>query len=233
MRKQIQAEVRLHAARRASNDAERGIRDKGLRLKLVTLQLLRPAELVALRSAFDDPRFIFELKQDGFRALAHIEHGQCSLISRRGNVYKSFQQLASSLASLGCSAILDGEIVVLDADGRPRFYDLLRRRGDPILYAFDLLWLDGEDLCSMQLLQRKQLLERTVRGHPAILYAQHVQASGVKLFDTVCEQDLEGVVAKRADAPYGEDWFKIRNPAYSQYEGRRELFERRVARASA
>ena len=87
---------------------------------------------------------------DGFRALAYIDEGQCQLVSRKGNIYNSFAPLCSTLAGLGRQAILDGEIACLDSCGKPQFYDLLRRRGDPIFYAFDVLWLDGEDLRSRQ-----------------------------------------------------------------------------------
>jgi len=189
--------------------------------------ILQPAELVQLASAFDDERFIFELKHDGFRALAYITPDGCRLVSRRGNVYKSFGSLSNALSSLKCSAIQDGEIVTLDENGRPRFYDQLRRRGNAVFYAFDLLWQDGRDLRAVALLERKRALERLVTGHSKVLYAQHVETRGCQLFEIVKDRDLEGIVAKRKDAAYGVEWFKIRNPAYSQYEGRRELFERK------
>jgi bifunctional non-homologous end joining protein LigD len=187
-----------------------------------------PAELTLVRSVFDDPDFIYELKHDGFRAVAHIEGGACRLVSRRGNVYKSFASLRESLAGLDRTAVLDGEIVVLDRAGRPQFYDLLRRRGQPVFYAFDCLWLDGRDLRARPLFERKRILAKLVKGRPGVLYAQHFAGDqGADLFRLVCEQDLEGVVAKRKDAAYGDGWYKIRNPEYSQYEGRRELFEKR------
>jgi bifunctional non-homologous end joining protein LigD len=171
----------------------------------------RPADPIQRREPFDDPRFIFELKHDGFRALAHVTPNDCRLISRRGNVYKSFGSLRASLMNLNCEAILDGEIVVLDSAGRPQFYELLRRRGEPVFYAFDVLTLDGRDLRSLPLLERKNILRRVVSKHPRILYARHFERSGCDLFRLVCDQDLEGIVAKRRDAVYGEDWFKIRN----------------------
>jgi ATP-dependent DNA ligase len=74
------------------------------------------------------------------------------------------------------------------------------------------------------------MLERLVTGHPRILYARHIEHDGSALFKLVCEQDLESIVGKRRDGAYGQDWFKIRNPKYSQYVGRQELFEKRVGR---
>jgi bifunctional non-homologous end joining protein LigD len=126
---------------------------------------------------------------------------------------------------------LDGEIVVLDGSGRPQFYELLRRRGESVFYAFDVLMLDGRDLRSLPLMERKNILRPVVNKHPRILYARHFERNGCNLFRLVCERDLEGIVAKRRDAAYGEDWFKIRNPNYSQYEGRHELFEKRAKAA--
>ena len=188
----------------------------------------RPAAPVKVREPFDHDDFIFELKQDGFRALAHITPEQCQLVSRRGNIYKTFRGLSESLRSLNCETVLDGEIVILDENGRPQFCELLRRRGEPILYAFDCLMLNGRDLRQLSLVQRKEILQRIVREHPRVLFARHVERNGCDLFRVVCEQDLEGIVAKRKNGVYGMDWFKIRNSRYSQYEGRRELFERRV-----
>ena len=97
-------------------------------------------------------------------------------------------------------------------------------------YAFDLLWLDGKDLRDRPLLERKRLLRSLIRRHPSVLlYADHVERTGVEFFRLTCERDLEGMVAKLKHGRYGTGWFKIRNPSYSQREGRRELFERKRA----
>jgi bifunctional non-homologous end joining protein LigD len=126
--------------------------------------------------------------------------------------------------------VLNGEIAWLDADGRPQFYDLLRRRCDPVFYAFDVLWLDGTDLRERPLIERKRILRSLVpEQSPSVLYADHINGRGMEFFRLACQHDLEGVVAKLRDGKYGEGWYKIRNPAHSQYEGRRELFERRRA----
>ena len=121
----------------------------------------------------------------------------------------------------------------LDDNGRPQFYDLLRRRGTPVLYAFDVLWLDGKDLRPLPLIERKRLLRSIVPEQPSVmLYAEHIERDGIEFFRLACEQDLEGIVAKLRHGAYGENWFKIRNPNYSQYEGRRELFESRAGASS-
>jgi len=190
----------------------------------------QPADLTLLPEPFDHDDYLFELKMDGFRALAHVGEHETRLVSRRGIIYKRFTELAAAIhIELDCEAVLDGEIVCLDVDGRPQFYDLLRRRGTPVFYAFDVLWCDGQDLRTRPLIERKRRLRRIVPAQPsALLYADHIERTGVEFFRIGCERDLEGIVAKHRDGAYGERWYKIRNPHYSQYEGRRELFEKRT-----
>lgn len=127
----------------------------------------------------------------------------------------------------GTSAVLDGEIVCLDPDGKSQFRDLLFRRSEPRFIAFDLLWLNGEDLRYLPLIDRKLRLRTVVaRGGERLLYCDHIDANGEALFTLACEHDLEGIVAKRKSDPYLPNhatWLKIRN---SQWVGREELFER-------
>lgn len=106
------------------------------------------------------------------------------LVSRRGNVYKRFTELAADIdIELNCEAALDGEIVCLDAS-RPQFY---------VFYAFDLPSLGGEDLRSRPLVERKRLLRSIVPDQPSVmLYAEHIERTGVEFFRLACEQDLEG-----------------------------------------
>src|SRR3954470_960695 len=109
---------------------------------------LSPTRLLHIPEPFDHPDWIFEAKMDGFRSLAHIDAHRCTLVSRNGHVFKSWPQLAEELALTvrADDAILDGEIVCLDADGRSNFKNLLFRRERPFFYAFDLLACDGQDL---------------------------------------------------------------------------------------
>jgi bifunctional non-homologous end joining protein LigD len=197
----------------------------------LTLQPFIPINPKLIRDAFDHEDFIFELKMDGFRALAYVGKDETRLVSKNGRPMKRLANLATSIhLELNCEAVLDGEIVALDSDGLPRFYDLLRGRGQPVFYVFDVLWLDREDLRSQPLLERKRILYSIVPKQPSVLlYADHVQQHGIDFFRLACERDLEGIVAKRKKGAYGDSWFKIRNPVYSPYEGRRELFEKKYA----
>ena len=197
-------------------------------MKLPHIQPINPTRIAA---PFDHVDWFFELKHDGFRALAYIENGTCKLISRKQIVYKSFTTLGAVLAKLPvANAILDGELVCLGADGRSQFKELMRRRSqDVIYYAFDLLWHDGEDLRQLPLVERKRRLRRLVRGRAGLLFAEQIQGSGVELFQAICARDLEGIVAKHRLGPYEArpvTWFKVLNPAYTQKRGRQEMFDK-------
>jgi bifunctional non-homologous end joining protein LigD len=195
--------------------------------------LAQPLE--RLREPFDAPDWVFEPKLDGFRGIAYVAGGKGELLSRHGNRMRRFAQLAHGVATALArhAAILDGEIVCLGRDGAPRFDDLMFGRAQPVYCAFDLLWLDGEDLRSKKLTARKARLRLLVgrRRSGALRFVQAVRGAGVDLFEAACERDLEGIVAKWAPAPYGlldgrSSWVKIKNRDYSQARDRYELFQR-------
>jgi bifunctional non-homologous end joining protein LigD len=185
--------------------------------------------------AFNHPDWIFEIKHDGFRGLAYVEAEYVRLLSRRGNAYKSFGELSGWIGRhlKVENAVLDGEIVCLDADGRSQYNELIYRRGDPYFYAFDVLWLNGRDLRDLSLIKRKDILRDIVPAAPSrILYSDHSEEHGDQIFDFACQHDLEGVVAKWKHGSYlpnsnATTWIKIKNPAYSQSEGRHGQFESR------
>ena len=191
--------------------------------------------LIRRKDAFDDTDWVFELKHDGFRALAYVDAATCRLVSRNQHRFDEFDALAKAIAKVLADrrAVIDGEIVCLDAQGRPQFYELLARKAMPYYYAFDLLWLDDEDLRDRPLLERKAKLRSLVPEKDSrLLFVDHIEANGVVLFERICEMDLEGIIAKRKRGLYreGTTWYKIKNAAYSQAEGRGELFDRRRSR---
>jgi hypothetical protein len=116
--------------------------------RVVLVPKFQPVTLGRAPEPFSHPDWLFELKFDGFRALGRIEQGKCRLVSRKGNDFKSFRKLTESLlAELKVrSAVLDGEIVCLNDEGKPEFRELLFRRVEARFVAFDLLWCDGQDL---------------------------------------------------------------------------------------
>ena len=121
----------------------------------------------------------------------------------------------------------------LDADGRSNFHKLRFRRDWPYFYAFDLLAVAGEDLRDQPLIERKRRLRAIMpRIDSRLLYVDHLREHGSALFRAACDRDLEGLVAKWRNGTYATEgvstsWMKIKNPAYSQMTGRRELFEAR------
>jgi len=120
------------------------------------------------------------------------------------------------------------EIVCLDENGCSQFKELLYRRGRAVFFAFDLVWLDGEDFRQAPLIERKKKLKRLVERSQCseILYAQHIEENVKLFFDEVCERNLEGIVAKRRVGVYAEHgWLKIKNAKYTQAEGRHDMFQ--------
>src|SRR2546427_6846708 len=177
---------------------------------------------------FSDPNWLFEIKWDGVRALARIENGALALRSRTGvDIAKRYPELASLPGALAArQAILDGEIVALDAQGHSDFERLqermhVRAPGESLLsqipvvyFAFDLLYCDGYDLRDTPLLDRKQLLQRLLHTSERFRYSDHELEHGKELFALAEQNGLEGIVAKRADSPYVSDrspyWVKLK-----------------------
>jgi len=185
-----------------------------------------------VKEPFNGPDYIFELKHDGFRVLAYIERGECKLVSRHLK-HLQFKALEEALATHPVqNTIIDSEIICIDVNGVSQFNELLSRKAEPVLHAFDLLWLNGDDL----LILRKDRLAALIRLSDCnrIMSAQHVEGESKRLFAEICRCDLEGVVAKRKMGIYKDDgsaWLKIKNRKYSQAEGRHELLTRRRAQS--
>jgi bifunctional non-homologous end joining protein LigD len=196
------------------------------------LRRIQPIAPKRIQAPFDHADFVYEIKMDGWRCLAYIENGVCRLISRNQNQFKSFAPLNAALAKLPVqNAIIDGEVVCLDAKGKSVFLDLMRpRKANAILYCFDLLWLNDEDLRNLPIVERKLRLRHLIRAsrNRSLLYASHMERYGIRLFQAICQQDCEGIVGKYRRGTYAAkpvSWVKILNPNYSQMRGREEMFE--------
>ncbi|HEU4500530.1 MAG TPA: hypothetical protein VFR82_02675 [Nitrospira sp.] len=191
----------------------------------------QPMTLVQQPEPFDDWDWVFELKHDGFRALAGIEHGQCRFFSRKKHKLVGYQDLRTALVKEvhAETAILDGELGVTDHMGRTVFADLMQRRNLARYFAFDLLCHNGGDLRKVALLTRKEKLKWISPARSAhALYVDHSRGCGSALYRLACQLDLEGIVAKRADSRYEDNpnlrnWIKIKNLGYSQRERRGDL----------
>ena len=167
--------------------------------------------------------WLFEVKYDGYRILAFIEGNVARLVTRGGNDYTDrFPAVADALAGWadGRAMVLDGEMVVTDAEGRPDFQALQRSMRSPegvrpVYMVFDLLALSGEDLRGLPLVRRKERLEALLQGAPENLqYSAHVRGNGAACFSAACGESLEGIVGKKADSIYSGtrngDWIKLK-----------------------
>jgi bifunctional non-homologous end joining protein LigD len=196
-----------------------------------------PIAPVSRGDPFDDPNWLFEPKYDGFRGLVYASQLGCEIRSRRDFRFDRFEELSKRVAGvLGPrEVILDGEIVSLDRKGKPVFRDLLNGQGFLAFAAFDILWLDGEDLRALALEERKRRLTDLLPADTGPLYKiLTLEEHGRALFSAISKMDLEGIVAKRKSDAYGPatTWYKIKNPDYSQTEGRGDLFSRKRERSS-
>lgn len=190
-------------------------------------KITQPMLATAVDEPFDDKDWLYELKWDGYRALLTIDReGNATLVSRNGKdftpKFPEFASLAEAFSER--PLIVDGEIVVLDEDGRPSFQNLQERldrfgRSTPSKYqvtfvAFDLLYGNGRDLRKEPLEKRKAALESILTGRGPVMYSKHVIGEGTKLFELARKRGLEGIIAKRRDALYQErrsrDWLKIK-----------------------
>lgn len=190
---------------------------------------------------FDDPEWLFEIKWDGFRAVASKHESKTDLRSRNGISFNQrFSQVAEALHDIKHDVILDGEIVSLDKDGKSHFEWLQnanRGQGQLKFMIFDVLWLDGHDLHTTPQIERKKILKALLPEHEVLSYSDHVEAKGKQLFGQMKKSGLEGMVAKRMDSSYqegerGKDWLKIKTSesqelvvgGYTEPRGAREYF---------
>jgi bifunctional non-homologous end joining protein LigD len=181
---------------------------------------IKPMLPTLIKEPFDHPDWIFEMKWDGYRAIAEIHGGNVSLYSRnRISFNQRFSPVTDSLRKLRFEAVLDGEIVVVDDRGHPDFQMLQdyrkSSRGHLLYYVFDLLYLEGHDLTSLPLLRRKELLKKILPPEPRIKFSDHVGKEGVLFFRVVSEKGLEGIIAKQARSSYrmgkrSRLWLKVK-----------------------
>jgi len=205
--------------------AKLGVKELTGRTSAITPMLAETRE-----KPFTKDGWLFELKLDGYRIIAETEPGRAQLRSRNGNdLTATFPEVARALEALPYShLVLDGEVVVHDAQGLPSF-QRLQQRGrltrelevrraavelPATLYLFDCIAAEGFDLRELPLVARKEVLRRIIPAAGALKYLDHVETEGEALYHHVERMGLEGVVAKRADSPYrsrrSADWVKVR-----------------------
>lgn len=173
-----------------------------------------------VKEPFDQPGWLFEIKWDGYRAIAEIDHRNVRLYSRHDlDLTGRYAEIVRSLKKLKRKMVLDGEVVVLDRQGRSSFQLLQNyqhtHQGPLVYYVFDLLELDGKNLRELPLIERKKLLKALLGEQKNVRFSDHVEGKGKSFFAAAKKAGLEGIIAKRADSPYrdgvrGKVWLKIK-----------------------
>ena len=212
--------------------------------------VIHPMLATLVDDPFSNPEWIFETKWDGFRSICFVRKGKSHFVSRNQiDMTPQYPELADVAKQIDAKeAILDGEIVALDEDGMPRFQllqprvgrksglEALRGHGHIVYYVFDLLYLDGRDLTSCPVVERKEALAHILRPARFIKLSEHVVGDGEAFFKQIEKFHLEGMIAKRASSLYlqkrTKDWLKVKTVkraevvigGYTQPRGSRSNF---------
>lgn len=183
-------------------------------------QTLSPMLATLVDKPFEEEGWEYEIKWDGYRAIAHCNKGKVQLKSRNNKSFdEKFYPVHDALQSLGLNAVFDGEVIVPDKEGISRFGLLQNWRseadGPLIYYVFDLLWLDGYSLLDLTLEERREKLKSILPKHSLIRMSESYQAAGGDFYKVAGEMKLEGIMAKKADSTYSpgirsREWLKIK-----------------------
>jgi bifunctional non-homologous end joining protein LigD len=182
---------------------------------------VKPMLATLVNEPFDDPDWTYEVKWDGYRALAYLNKGSVSISSRNNKSFaEKYYPVTAALSKWSFDAVLDGEIVVLDQDGKANFSALQNWRseadGNLVYYVFDLLWYNGKDIMGLALSERQAILKQILpEGDDTIRLSQIFTSGGLDFFAAAKKMGLEGIMAKRASSEYSPDsrnkqWLKIK-----------------------
>lgn len=184
-------------------------------------EFISPMLATLVDKPFDDEEWLFEIKWDGFRALAFADKGKVNLRSRAKNLLnEKFPAIVKELKKIKDQAIFDGELVIVDSKGKSHFQLMqnyqTEKTGTLYYYVFDLLYKDGQDLRQLPLIERKEILKEYLQelSLPSVLYSDHIFNEGVAFFKVAAKEELEGVIGKKITSTYqskrSRDWVKIK-----------------------
>jgi bifunctional non-homologous end joining protein LigD len=182
---------------------------------------IKPMLASLSRTPFDDKDWVYEIKWDGYRAIAELGNKELRFYSRNGlDFSERFPSIVQALKKINYKVVLDGEVVLFNEKNLPDFQKLQLYENHlnyPLLYyVFDMLELDGKDMRGLPLTDRKKLLKKLLGNNKTIRYCDHVEETGTAFLQKAKEQGLEGVIAKRKDSLYTEgirtrEWIKLKN----------------------
>lgn len=184
-------------------------------------EFVKPMLAKKASKIFESHEWVYELKWDGYRTLANIDNGKVQLYSRNANSFNvKFSPIVKGLETVRHDAILDGEIVLLDSDGKPVYQKLQNYspdvEGELRYYVFDLLYLNGYSTLTLTLEERKSLLRKVIEDTPGVMYSEHIKENASAFFETALESGMEGLIAKKSDSRYfpgirSDSWLKIKS----------------------
>lgn len=203
---------------------------------------IRPMLAVLSDKPFNSKEWIFEIKWDGYRVIAKKKNRTAALSSRSLNSFdRLFPEIKKALQMVKGDFVIDGEAAAMDDNGRSNFQQLQNHlktgKGNIVYCVFDLLWLNGYSTEMMPVTERKELLRDLINGFDNIIYSEHIQNNGIKLFREAKKLRFEGIIAKKADSLYYENtrsnsWLKIKTEntidavicGYTEPRGSRKYF---------
>jgi len=184
-------------------------------------QPFKPMLATATTKAFDNDDWLFEIKWDGYRAVAYLSGNDVNLMSRNLQSFnQQFSAIYKELKKLNLNAVLDGEIVALDDNGNPDFQVLQNylkhtQSARLVYYVFDIIWYEGRSLINLPLVQRKEILAAVLPASNLVSFSNHITGQGTAFYEAAVSKGLEGVMGKAMDSKYvigrrTASWLKIK-----------------------
>jgi bifunctional non-homologous end joining protein LigD len=212
-------DARVKAKPEQGGTSEKALVKKGSKSKIPTG--MKPMLATLVDEPFDDPDWQYEVKWDGYRALAFLNNGEVELLSRNNKSFnEKFYPIYDLLKTYEMNAVFDGEILVLNDKGISNFGDLQNWRseadGELVFYVFDIIWYDGKDLKELPLHQRQEILAKVLPDNDdRIRLSKVFDASGIDFYRAAERMGLEGIIAKKKDSTYSanfrsKEWLKIK-----------------------
>jgi len=196
--------------------------EKPITLKNILHTTISPMLASPGQNVFNSPDWIYELKYDGYRSIAHIDNGKVSLQSRNGiSLSEKFTPITKALEAIEHDAVVDGEVVFVNKNGIPQFQEVqqypdITSKGALQYMVFDLLYLNGHATVDLPLADRKSLLKELLAESDIVKYCDHIEGMGTSLYDRALDAGMEGIIAKKKTSTYqlgyrSEDWLKLKS----------------------